>query len=69
MEEKTAHRVNVLHASGCAVRSVAFEGEIVFGTRRVEVLNGHATLDTAQGESSRLVGLLVVKYTDTPVLK
>ena len=57
-----------MHPAGRSVGPVTFEGEVVLGVLWVDVVNGHAPLDTAQGKAARTVGLLVREDTHTAVL-
>ena len=54
MEGDVVDRVDVLVTVRDAVRPVALEREVVLGVLRVDVLDGHATLDTSEGETCKL---------------
>ena len=58
-----------MHPICTAIGSMTFECEVIFGISWVDIVYCHPPLYTAQGKPSRLVCLLVVKNTDTAVLK
>jgi len=46
-------RIDVLRASGCAIRSVTFERKVILRVLRGDVLYRHSTLNAAQRKSNR----------------
>lgn len=52
----------------CGAGAMALEGKVVLGIGWVDVLDGDASLDAAEREAGRLLGLLVSKDGDAAVL-
>lgn len=61
--------VDVLDVACGAIRAVTLEGEVVLRVLRIHVVDGHASLDAAQGKAGGCAGLPVSEDADATVLQ